>query len=306
MNANVDERVKRWLRLTTTTSRYQIDSINITESNVFAPQSIELGRAIAIVGLHGTGKSLLLRMIEAAFGYTASMYVPPFLSDKNEVKTRAPRLSGIVDVDLKTPKGMVSHTIDLDRPARERREIWSNDGVETFGAWYVDPTDAFGWLSFMYDNYDFTSTRRKRDIEYDLKRADLNALRNILGRSYDRVTVRSALIDDGADDDLHLPFVTAELGSNVFDNTAMSQGELWVHYVNWFLTHQVNRGAVALLDEPETFIAARGHRPFIDHVCHQALRKELQLLLELILRISFQGFLCRTSECASPAKVGHE
>jgi predicted ATP-dependent endonuclease of OLD family len=69
------------------------------------------------------------------------------------------------------------------------------------------------------------------------------------------------------------------LGSKIFDNTSMSQGELWVHYVRWFLEHQVDKGNLALLDEPEAFLAARGHRPFIDEIARHALSRDLQIII---------------------------
>ncbi|MGD0373180.1 MAG: hypothetical protein ABSB01_01145 [Streptosporangiaceae bacterium] len=276
---NTDQRVKRWIHLTSSTGSFQLYSIRIADSNVFAPQLIEFHRATAFIGLHGSGKSLLLRMIEAAFGYTSPSYVPPFFIGQSSPVFQIPTVEGIMDVSLRTPAGIISHTVDLSQPAERRAEIWEQDVRESFAAWYTDPYGALSWLSHMYDNYDFGSECGGSEIERHIEGPELNEVRNILGRSYKRITVRSAFIDDGAGDDLHLPFFSAVLGSKTFDNTTMSQGELWVHYVSWFLEHEVSKGELALLDEPEAFLAARGRRPFIDYVAHQALRRDLQVII---------------------------
>ena len=76
-----------------------------------------------------------------------------------------------------------------------------------------------------------------------------------------------------------MPFVVGYLGAKRLDNTAMSQGELWVHYINWFLGHEGDTGDLALLDEPEAFLAAQGRRPFIDHIAKLALSNDRQILI---------------------------
>ena len=279
VSPSFDERVKRWNHLRTVRKDFQLESIRIIESSVLSPQLIELDRVIAFVGLHGSGKSLILRMIEAAFGYEASVYTPPFLPRDYAPRSTVPQLSGILDVSLKTPSGTVTRTIDLRQPGKDRLAAWPSDVRDSFGAWYIDPLLAFVWLNYMYDNFDFTSKIKRSDHERHLSKPDIRALRNILGRDYDSVTIRSALIEDGTDDELILPSVVAKLGAKTFDNTAMSQAELWVHYVSWFLKEKIDKGGLALIDEPEAFIAARGRRPFIDYVCHQALRRDLQLII---------------------------
>jgi len=42
---------------------------------------------------------------------------------------------------------------------------------------------------------------------------------------------------------------------------------------------EIPKGDVALIDEPEAFLAARAHRPFIDQIAQQAVRRELQLIV---------------------------
>ena len=164
------------------------------ESSFFAaPQTVKLERATALIGMHGTGKSLFLRMIDAAFGFSELIYSPPFLAGYHGMTLRSaiPAVKGIVEVTLKTPLGIVSHIVDLSQPPAKRAETWKADIGESFRVWYADPIGAFNEFSYMYDNYDFTGNRTASEIVRETTRADLNALRNILGRGYDRVTVTS-------------------------------------------------------------------------------------------------------------------
>jgi hypothetical protein len=277
--SSIDQRVKRWRQLIAARNPLQVDSIRIIESNAFSPQLIELDRVIAFIGLHGTGKTLLLRMIEAAFGYITPVYLPPFVQSHFLLQSPIPQLEGIIEVRLNTPLGSIIRTIDLSQSEEQRRRDWGEYVTESFVASYVDPYGALNLLSYMYDNYDFSSKVGEQERQRNLTRAELDSIRNILGRTYEKITLRSACIDDGNPDDIHIPFITGVLGSRSLDNTAMSQGELWVHYVSWFLENELNEGGLALIDEPEAFLAARGRRPFIDHVAYHALRRHLQIIV---------------------------
>lgn len=273
----IDERVKRWNYLTATPAPFQVESMKIIESNVFAPQTIKLDRIVAFIGLHGTGKSLFLRMMEASFGYTTPVYSPPFLPDSSEIYQRSENLPirGIVEVSLRTPSGNICRTVDLSQPPELRAQVWKEIFGENFMAWYADPTGAFTELHFMSDGYSFTHESTNSELERELSSSDLDALNNILGRRYDSVTVRSEHFND----QLVMPCLYARLGSRIFDNTMMSQGELWVHYINWFLEYEKDKGHLALIDEPESFLAAAGRRPFIDRIAQSALRSNRQVAI---------------------------
>lgn len=272
----IDQRVKRWNKLMTTPTQFQVDAVRIIESDVFCPQTIELDRITAFIGMHGTGKSMLLRIIEASFGHVTPVYSPPYLSTR-DLKPAGPPLESVVEISLKTPSGLIRRTVDLSRQPEERKHVW--EGViddDSFMAWYTDPIGAFAELNLMHDDgyyarslHEITATKR------ELSSAELNALNNILGRRYDSVTVRSVRIDEKS----QLPFISARLGSKVLDNYLMSQGELWVHYIGWFLEHEEDKGHLALIDEPESFLSTQGRRAFIDQIAWSALRSNRQVVI---------------------------
>ena len=273
----IDQRIKRWHQLTATPAPFQVDSIEITESNFFANQVIKLDRIVAFIGVHGTGKSLLLRILEASFGYTTPVYSPPFLRDYSRGASQRSAISpltGVVEVSLRTPSGRIRRRVDLSQPPESRAQIWKEIFGESFMAWYVDPIGAFSDLDYIRDNYDYMPGQEPFELERRLSSVELDALNNILGRRYDSVTIRTTSAD-GAD----TPVISAKLGSKIFHNTIMSQGELWVHYINWFLELEKDKGHLALIDEPESFLAAQGRRAFIDQIARSALRSHRQVVI---------------------------
>jgi len=274
-----DERVRRWKHLTSSSNEFQLDSIRVIESNVFASQLIKFDRTIALVGSHGAGKSLLLKVIEACFGYSYSLgYYPPFIGREWAPRSSVPTLTGVMDVTIKTPTGLISRTIDISKPRRERREIWKQVYGYSFDAFYIDPQNAFSMLGYVFDHYDFASMP-DRYREDNLGKAERSDIQNILGRKYDGISIRSVFMGSGESDNFYLPVISAMIGMKTFDNTAMSQAELWAYFVHWVLEDQIHRGGLALLDELETSLAPRGQRFFIDHVARIAVRNRLQLIV---------------------------
>lgn len=291
----MDQRVKCWNQLLATPAPYQVESLEIIESNFFAPQTIKLDRIVAFIGLHGTGKSLLLRVLEASFGYTTPVYSPPYLpgealDDLREsldlpaekippgvrrfVANLPPKelpLIGIVEIVLKTPSGRISRRVDLSQSAKSRAEIWKSIFEESFMAWYTDPVGALWENDYMSGGAKLTPSGPERKLSV----TDLNVLNNILGRRYDSVTIQSVAVELSG----YMATIYAKLGSQVLSNLKMSQGELWVHHIKWFLEFDKNKGHLALIDEPESFLAAQGQRAFIDQIARSALRGDRQVVI---------------------------
>ena len=278
-NDELDRRSKIWNRLLQKRSLIEVKAITIIDSPVFAPQRIELERIVAFIGLHGTGKSLLLRTIQAAFGFTAQDQLPPFLIESNEYSTLyPPGIAGIVDVEVQTADGYLRHRIDLSVSSRSRAKAWSNDLPESYGPVHASPVSMLAELGMLYQEYSGIDRTHGSDKRYDLRQSQVKAMNNILGKSYDRIRVepRPFLANEVA----YAAYVTAYSGDKETDSAAMSLGELWVHHtLHYSLSTEADENDLVLLDEPESFLAARAQRPFIDEVARIALAKNLQVLI---------------------------
>lgn len=281
MGPNVtDPREKRWQRLLSTKATRQIHSIEISDSNVFADQVIDFSRVTAIVGRHGTGKSLLLRVIEALFGHATPAYAPPFVGQRpmRFFSDESSQISGIFRVKAFSPEGLVERVIDLRSLPEDRAKQWDIGSEAIVSASYATPTAAFSDINYMFDNY--MARYREEEYEREASRAELDAIKNILGRSYDKLIYRSVVTDhSNGNYDYALMVSGLEKGKEI-NSWMMSQGELWVHYVlGYFLEDGVIDECIALLDEPETFLANSAQRPFLDQVARQILKTKSQLIL---------------------------
>ncbi|MER7500396.1 hypothetical protein AB0L05_15980 [Nonomuraea pusilla] len=278
-----DPREKRWQRLFEATASIQIQSITISDSNVFADQTIDFPRVAAIVGRHGTGKSLLLKTIESLFGYPTAAYAPPFI-DLNQTGNyhlyNQAGVTGIFRVTLASPSGLIERTVDLESPPQERMKEWEGASGEYPSALYTTPTAAFSDINMMFQNYHYTPDMNEGEYERDATREELDAIRNITGRTYERIKFRTAITDKLEGYPYYDLFVVGIEDGRQVQSWMMSQGELWVHYVlGHFLAHDLSDKNIALLDEPETFLSSTAQRPFIDQVAKQILKKDSQLIV---------------------------
>nr|BFE64989.1 hypothetical protein GCM10020063_095150 [Dactylosporangium thailandense] len=279
-----DPRAKRWRRLVEANTPVHLQSLSVIESDAFEIQTVDFQRVTALTGSHGTGKSLLLRTVEALFGYATPTMVPPFIRIGDSTYERD-RLGGVFEVTVMTPEGCLTRRVNVGDTAERRLETWRDAEVDdaplTANWWpsYCGPIYAFAELNNLED-YIRTEDRLSDCKHSNLSPEDLRGLKNILGRSYDRVTVYT-FPTESADDlghDYPIPLVFAEHGGKVIDSSKMSTGELWVHYLLWFL-REAEEGTFVLIDEPEAFIASRGHRALADEIARYCLRKDLQLLV---------------------------
>jgi hypothetical protein len=292
-----DEREKVWKRLLGTHIPFEVNAIRIIESEIFAPQTIELKRVVALIGLHGMGKTLFLRMLEAAFGYTTPTTVPPFV--KGSDITRDPsEIKGIIEVELNTPNGRVSRRINLEQSASERSQIWKEATSNSPEASYISPIYLFMELMMLFQDYYPNRPGGLAGKGKYVKGGKLKAINHILGREYRQIWIYPEdMGKEEEDNGIYIPYIKAGTDHGTIDVSMMSQGELWVNYVlNWFLDDDIAEESLALLDEPEAFLAARAQRPFVDQVARQALAKNLQIIIathspEVLARFPLENLL---------------
>ena len=85
-----------WDRLQTTTPPVFVQSIRIVQSDVFAQQEISFSPATIILGSHGAGKTVLLRLLEAVFGDKGYFADPPFVGGSVEDNDGFEPVAGIL------------------------------------------------------------------------------------------------------------------------------------------------------------------------------------------------------------------
>lgn len=271
-----DPRTQIWNRLLSTPPPVTVECIRIRNSRTFEDQEIRFTPATLIVGCHGGGKTLLLRLLESAFGYT--VHNPPFVGASKYRNYGKSYVGGVLDVEVSVGGKQVTRTIDLSLYEEDRQAVWGGILPDTFWARFISSTELASEFSFYYQQLDVERFQEER--RYSSK--ELSAIRNILGRKYDSVTSRTIILDqltesDGSETIALAPYIRAESGSHSFESPTLSLGETWVHQVFWEHS-RLNEGSLLLLDEPESFLATRGHRPFIDEIARKCLNPSIQLV----------------------------
>lgn len=300
-----DDREKVWRRLLSTNVPFGVVSVRIIESDIFAPQKIELKRVLALIGLHGTGKTAFLRMLEAAFGYITPGSIPPFVRGNSNYIRDPSEIKGIIEVEINTPHGKISRQINLEQSPSERRLVWETAANNFAEVEFISPIYLFTELLLLFQDFDSYKADALTAKGKYVKPGKVKLINHILSRSYKDIWIYSEYMDIGKNPEgpgTYVPYIRANTERGEIDISMMSQGELWVNYVlNWFLDDDIEEDSLALLDEPEAFLAARAQRPFIDQVARQALAKNLQIIIathspEVLVRFPLENLLmCVTS-----------
>ena len=174
------------------------------------------------------------------------------------------------EVKLSFRNNVSKHTIktDLDTPYDEIPE--PEYGHDHVCSSFYTPYDSM-LIGEFFDNYNF-SPLDSGSNNWAQKKSSLDALREILGVTYDEAIYIAANIVNGAPS--IFPFVKARSGNDWMDSSSMSFGELAVHRLRWEVGRPYER-TVVLLDEPEANIAPRGHAPLLDELARlfQSIRR---------------------------------
>ncbi|WP_157172460.1 ATP-dependent nuclease [Nocardia pneumoniae] len=279
-----DKRTRNWRAISHLPAVLQVRRVKVLESNILAPQEIVFDRINAIVGAHGSGKTLLLRMLEAAFGDSIHYgYTPPLFNSAHRIDNE---ISGVLEVTIVLHGEEHTRRVDLLSNAAARMAIWKDlIGSRSSPRVSAVPT-LLSEISYILQDLrsDFKDGLHD-SVEYKYKKAEIAAVKSILGKEYSNVTVYG--IPDGAEEPYKSwlsPYFIACEKTNI-DSSQMSLGELWVHYLIGWDRLQVSAfnledmAEPRLIDEPETFLAMRGHRPLVDELVRSSLDLENQLII---------------------------
>ncbi|STZ51318.1 Predicted ATPase [Mycobacterium senegalense] len=257
------------------------------ESNVFAEQTIQFARLTALTGSHGTGKSLLLKMIEAAFGTYRGVGDVGLLSLRAWLNggRYAPDtlVPGVLEAKLRMTVlvggSSVVREVDLTTDWRERGEMWAEALGQSTSMEYTGPVDMLEIMSFSIEDVEHFRSRPLAEYRaHRYNREQRAAALNILGRNYREVSIYGIPDSDHWAD----PHYQAVLdGSDaVISTPTMSLGELWVHWlIGWKMGYHQQAAHGWMIDEPETFLRAHGHRPLLDELVRLAVNSGSQLIV---------------------------
>ncbi|MEU8931852.1 AAA family ATPase [Streptomyces sp. NPDC048409] len=222
-----------------------------------------------ISGLHGAGKSTLLKCIsESLMTGMWSREHPPFLGVHSPAT-----LGGQVEVSGSKGGAAFSYTVDLSVKSE-----WRDRGSSKVGI-FPDVHNLFEVPSeiamfFQDAPTDGKVIEKQEGAEWVQSRKDLDALRDILGVTYDEVVYYPVKVDYLSP---IFPYVRARQGDRRVDSYSMSYGELSVHRMRWFVRHPYD-DSIVLLDEPEANIAPRGHAALVDDLARLARAARVQVL----------------------------
>jgi hypothetical protein len=257
-----------WNHLLTTPRPFLVERLEITESDAFADQVVHLDPATVLAGSHGGGKSLFLALLGAVFG--AGLSSPPFVGSQRHGDPGVEWANGRVRVTVRRGDERLTRLIDLSESAEQRDGAWN--GTFAVDRWTsrITAAELAGGFEFYVQEFDPNAICDHR--RYTAR--ELSAVRNILGRAYRSVTVYTLLLGGS----WLAPFVIAEENGRTVTSTVMSLGELWFHQTIWEM-YQVPEGSPVAIDEPESYLAVKGQRPFIDEIAQQSLRNRSQLIV---------------------------
>ncbi|GAB3176164.1 hypothetical protein GCM10027059_50620 [Myceligenerans halotolerans] len=241
----------------------RIQTIDIEDSPVFAPGTIELGQFTLLVGLHGSGKTYLLNMLHEVLPSTqVHSNLPP------AVRNHPSMLRGRYQLAIEQGgEAAILAVASPPDPEDAALEVFPEE--ELPASRMLSPFTVQNDLAYVVDNsgliHDVTAGHR-------FESKHLKVLRRITGRNYDWLEY------SWYEEVEPLPYLRGERDGVPFDSSTMSHAEHWVTHVLWHLEF-ARAGDLVLIDEPETFLAAPGHRAFIDEIARRTLDKKCQAIV---------------------------
>ncbi|GGM45493.1 hypothetical protein GCM10010489_15770 [Microbacterium saperdae] len=242
-----------------------VERLDVGSSPVLAEGSISFRRLTALTGVHGAGKSYLLSAVAGGLpGWQVGGNLP-IESSQSEAE-----FSGEYSLALRA--GAPAEIVHFSRPVTWKQRQEFDASLHPLRATRLTPYAALDELAYFTQNLSPAWPSVPGDLS-NLKRSHVDALRAITGYSYETVTYGQY-----GERDEDFPYFRVERDSRTLDAQTMSASEFWVHWVIWHL-RSADENEVVLIDEPETFLAEPGHRPFVDEIARMALESGCQVII---------------------------
>ncbi|MDF6042119.1 ATP-binding protein [Streptomyces sp. JH14] len=248
-----------------------VKHVRFGEASPYEGQSVIFAPVTLVAGAHGAGKTTLLSLVAESLHAGARYYeAPPIIRPQGNGEAF---LGGHCLLTVQHNGREVKVNADLSVSGKAWRD--RADTEDDFYAMVKGAYDVSSDIQIFFQNVGPRNIERSRSGEpWVQKRRDLDALRGILGVSYDEVTYYPVDSDLG----LIFPYTKARRGDRWVDSFQMSYGELTVHKLRWELAHAPT-DSVLFLDEPEANIAPRGRAPLIDEIATLARASRRQVVI---------------------------
>jgi energy-coupling factor transporter ATP-binding protein EcfA2 len=269
---------------------FYIKQIQFGSGSPYAGMALDLQPFTVISGLHGAGKSTLLTFISESMNRGSGYYSdgPPYVGygRHRHVPNLIGRqhLGGRITLLVQESDAERSFETDLDIDG-------SDDEVVEFNPIAQNPYTVSSDIQIFFQDVDVANPLDRAVGEPEVqKRADLDALRDILGVSYDEVTYHPVDADGSG---YVFPYTVARKAGAVYDSFSMSYGENVVHKLRWEMRH-AKPNSVFFLDEPDAHIAPRGRAALLDEMARLARASGSQVIMtthspEIISRIPLEA-----------------
>ncbi|WP_290056229.1 hypothetical protein [Amycolatopsis solani] len=277
----ISDEQKVWRRLADAKVSRRIDSLTVTGSPIFADQEIEFGAFTVLCGMHGTGKSFLLRLLEQmTCNYRSSDDSPPVVTEQPGRFVIRATSDGVAIVRTASFTEEFGTRWDPQVGIAPFAHILRPESMLRMQNTWIRSGDV---IRHREDIYAFESVEMKETTR------DREGLDRILGLGYtdrrmwdvtwyDRLPIPSGELRSGPGYAEHTFVVEASRGGRTVQNKTMSYAELWVHNCLWAFRSPCPDD-VLLIDEPERGLAARGQGPLVAELARLALAHDVQAVL---------------------------
>ncbi|MGO4678257.1 hypothetical protein [Microbacterium sp. 2MCAF23] len=240
-----------------------VRSLEIVESEVFAPGRLELGQLTVLTGLHGAGKSHALVLLREALPQWQSLWDVPPIGPRREVT-----LTAAYDVVLaQGVGGGVEHVVF---PIETNYGRHAPTAATELQATWLDAHEVRSLFPLFDSGVVYPRTPA---VGTPVAAAISAAMCQILGHTYTELSV--ALVDtDGGD----FPEFRGRRDGAPISTWTMSSAEFWVSYILWVLSWAAENELV-IIDEPETSLSSPGHQAFLDEIARLTLKQGCQTIV---------------------------